>query len=152
MTSANAIREIRNKICFLECFTELVGAAECAFKRPRDKPETKIRLKTTEAARTTHNISPDRAMTISRTAWCGNRLWIDSLDNGGDALSDADAHGRQAIAAAALFHFVNQRRHDPGAAATERMTQGDGAAVDVQFLEIDAELAGTRQHLRGERF
>jgi hypothetical protein len=55
MTSANAIREIRNKICFLEFLTESRGAAECAFKRPRDKPETKIRLKTTEAARTTHN-------------------------------------------------------------------------------------------------
>ena len=33
---------------------------------------------------------------------------VDPFDDRGDALADADAHGRQAIAAAALLHFMNQ--------------------------------------------
>src|SRR5436309_1855900 len=60
--------------------------------------------------------------------------------------------GRQTIAAAALLHLVNERRHDSCATATQRMTERDGAAVDVQFLEIDAEFTCARQYLRGEGF
>ena len=77
---------------------------------------------------------------------------VESLDDGGDALADADAHGRQTIAAAALLHLVNERRHDSCATATQRMTERDGAAVDVQFLEIDTEFTCARQYLRGEGF
>src|SRR6185436_14466299 len=69
------------------------------------------------------------------------------FDDGGNALADADAHGREAVAAAAPFHFVQQRRHHPGAAAAERVSKGDGAAVDVQFIQIDAELARAGEHL-----
>jgi hypothetical protein len=59
------------------------------------------------------------------------RRLMDTFDNGGDALSHADAHGREAIATTALFHFMNECRHEPCATATEGMTEGNGAAVDV---------------------
>lgn len=58
-------------------------------------------------------------------------LLMDGFDDRGNALPYADAHGCQAVATAALFHFVNERGHDPGAAATEGMTEGNGSAVDV---------------------
>ena len=63
---------------------------------------------------------------------------IHPFDDRGDALADTDAHGGEAEAAAAFFHFVNKRRHDPGAAAAQRVAEGDGAAVDVELVEIDA--------------
>lgn len=56
---------------------------------------------------------------------------MDAFDDGGNALPNADAHGCQAIAAAALFHFMNECGHDPGTAASEGMTEGNGSAVDV---------------------
>ena len=77
---------------------------------------------------------------------------IHPFDNRGDALADADAHGGEAVAAAAFFHFVNKRRHDPGAAAAQRVAEGDGAAVDVELIEIDAQLARAREHLRRKGF
>jgi len=59
---------------------------------------------------------------------------MDSFDDGRYALAHANAHGRQTVLATAFFHFMNQRRHDARAAATERMSYGDGAAVDVKFF------------------
>src|SRR5262245_13503462 len=63
---------------------------------------------------------------------------VHSFDDRGDALADADAHGCQAVAAAALLHFMDQRRHDARAAAAERVPQRNGAAVDVELPRIDA--------------
>jgi len=66
---------------------------------------------------------------------------IHSFNDRGNTLADADAHGRQAIAASAFLHFMHQGRHHARAAAAERMAQGDGAAVDVELVQIDAQLA-----------
>ena len=59
---------------------------------------------------------------------------MNAFDDGGDTFPHADTHGRAAIATTALFHFVNECCHEPCAAAAEGMTEGDGAAVDVQLL------------------
>ena len=80
----------------------------------------------------------------------GKRRSLDSFDDRRDTLTDADAHGRETVAAAALFHFMDEGRHDPGAAAAQRMSQGNGAAIDVESVETDAELAGAGKHLRCE--
>lgn len=56
---------------------------------------------------------------------------MNALDDGGNALTNTNTHGRKPVAAPALFHFVNERRHDPRAAAPERMAESDSAAVDV---------------------
>ena len=61
----------------------------------------------------------------------GSRGLVNAFDNRSDALPHADAHGRQAIAATTLFHFVNEGGHDPRPATAEGMTEGDGPAVDV---------------------
>ena len=72
---------------------------------------------------------------------------MDAFDNGGDALPDADAHGREAIATAALFHFVDECCHDPCAAAAEGVAESNSPAVDVQFLGIDPELPDASNNL-----
>lgn len=61
----------------------------------------------------------------------GSRGLVNAFDNGGDALPHADTHSGEAIATAAPFHFVNECRHEPCAAAAERVTESDSAAVDV---------------------
>src|SRR6266487_6856738 len=77
---------------------------------------------------------------------------IQSLDNGGDALSDADAHRCQAVTTAAPFQLVQQGHDDACATAAERVPQGDGAAVDVELLLVDLQLARTLQALCGKGF
>ena len=39
---------------------------------------------------------------------------------------------------------------DPGAGRAERVAERDRAAVDVELVEVDAEVVGAGQHLRGE--
>src|SRR4030095_15133159 len=53
----------------------------------------------------------------------------------------------ETIATAAPFHFVNECCHEPCAAAAEGVTEGDGAAVDIQFLGIDPELSNASNNL-----
>ena len=77
---------------------------------------------------------------------------MNGFDNSGDTLPHTDAHGREAIATAAFFHFVNECCHKPCTAAAEGMTEGDGAAVNIQFLGIDAELSNASNDLRGKGF
>lgn len=68
---------------------------------------------------------------MGRNFCFGRRGLMNAFDNRGDALSHTDTHRREAIAAAAPFHFVNEGCHEPRAAAAEGMTEGNGAAVDV---------------------
>ena len=81
-----------------------------------------------------------------------SRRSIYSLNDRGDALAYPDAHGCETVAAAALFHFMDQGRQHARAAAAERMAESDGATVDVELVHVDAELASTGEHLRGKRF
>src|SRR5688572_9397074 len=74
-----------------------------------------------------------------------------SLNDRSDALADPDAHGCETVAAAALIHFMNQGRHHARAAAAERVTEGDRAAVNIQLVHVDAELASAGEHLRRKR-
>ena len=72
---------------------------------------------------------------------------IHALDHGSDALTDANTHRGETVATAAFCHFMNQRRHDPRAAAAQRMAESYGAAIDVELVQIDAQLARAREHL-----
>ncbi|GEM_PF-114405 len=69
----------------------------------------------------------------------------------GDALADADAHGRSRPPAAPSPQLVQQRGGDPGAGAAERVTDGDRATVDVDQFAVAAELIDDRDRLRRER-
>jgi hypothetical protein len=58
------------------------------------------------------------------------------LDDGGVGHAAALAHRLQTVTGAALFQGVDERRHDAGTAGAQRVTDGDGAAVNVGFGQI----------------
>src|SRR3954451_1539887 len=72
------------------------------------------------------------------------------LDDAGEALADPDAEHGQAVAAAAAAQLVRERAEQAGARAAERVGDRDRAAVDVQLVVVQAELAHRGEHLRGE--
>ena len=59
--------------------------------------------------------------------------YAEALDDGGVGHAAALAHRLQAVAAAGALELVEQRGHQPGAGAAERVAEGDGAAVDVDL-------------------
>src|SRR5581483_6758187 len=67
------------------------------------------------------------------------------------SLSDADAHRRDSVAAAAPAQLVQERHGQPRTAHAERVADRDRAAVHVHLLLVDAELAHDRDRLRRER-
>src|SRR5207253_1359270 len=66
------------------------------------------------------------------------------------ALAAADAHGFHADGLAGVLEAVEEGGHDAGAGHAERVTEGDGAAVDVELLPVDAEVPGRGHDLGGE--
>ena len=69
----------------------------------------------------------------------------------GLALTAAAAERRRTEAAAAAAQLVEEREHDAGARHADRVTERDGAAVDVHDVVGDAEVAAWRPRHRGER-
>src|SRR5438876_569595 len=76
---------------------------------------------------------------------------LDPLDDGGDPLAEANAHGLEPIARAAPLELVEQRRHELGARAAERVAERDRAAVDVHTAHVRVKLSLPREHDRSER-
>src|SRR5829696_991439 len=75
------------------------------------------------------------------------------LHDHGDALPDADAHGRQSeLDLRPALHLVQEGGQDAGPGATYGVSQGDGPAVRVQplVLRIHAPLVKHREHLSSE--
>src|SRR5258708_20187290 len=75
-----------------------------------------------------------------------------ALDDDGDALSAADACRGQPVAFPAAAQLVQQGDDEARSGGSQRMAEGDRAAVDVQLLHVDAELLRYVQHLAGEAF
>src|SRR6185295_10155712 len=78
-----------------------------------------------------------------------SNLWV--LDDRRDALPDSHAQRCDPVAAPPASQLPDQRRQDPGSGAAERVAEGDRAAVDVQPLLVDPELADAGEDLGGER-
>ena len=81
--------------------------------------------------------------------------WLHPFDHSSDTLTQADTHGGQAELAAFPFQYVQQGAGDTGTGAAQRVTQGDGAAVQVHFLfhfVQQLQVLGHRQGLGSERF
>src|SRR6266511_5519993 len=76
----------------------------------------------------------------------------DVLDEQRDALAAADAGGGDAVAQLRAPELARECEREPHAGCAQRMTDGDGAAVDVEFGFVDAELTRTRHDLRAEGF
>src|ERR1700730_5874276 len=83
------------------------------------------------------------AMTCSRST---------VLEDGGDALAAADALRGERIALALSRQQRRRLAGDARAAGPQGMAEGDGAAVEIGFLLVDAEFAHAGDRLRGESF
>src|SRR5947208_2394706 len=62
----------------------------------------------------------------------------------------ADAHGDDDVLGAAAFAFLQDVAGQARAGHPERVADGDGAAVDVVLLRVDAELVAAVEALAGE--
>src|SRR5690606_4893126 len=61
-------------------------------------------------------------------------LWTFHADR--DAHAAADAQGRQPLLRLALLHLVQQADQDARARGADRMTERDGAAIDIDLGRI----------------
>src|SRR6185437_2569574 len=74
------------------------------------------------------------------------------LEDRGDALAAADAHGFQAVLAVAAVQLAQQVGEDPSAGGADRVPEADARSVDVQAVAlVPAPALEHRQHLRRER-
>jgi len=64
------------------------------------------------------------------------------LDNHGHALAAAYTHGLHAEFFVGILEAIKQRGHDASAGAAKGVAQGDGAAVDVEFVVGNAQFVG----------
>ena len=76
---------------------------------------------------------------------------LHAFEDSSGAHAAAHAHRDQAVTRLSPPHFVEKRRRQLGAGAAERVAERDGAAVDVQSLRIDWQLAQAGNHLCGKR-
>src|SRR3954447_24037137 len=87
-------------------------------------------------------------------SFCGGRRYdgaSDALDDGGDAHAAADAERGQAALQVAALELVDQRAEDHRAGGAQRVAHRDGAAVDVDLLVVQVEVAHEAHGDRGER-
>ena len=79
------------------------------------------------------------------------RAIVHPLHDRRDPLADADAHRREAVAAAGPAQLVDQHRDQAAAAHPERMAERDRAAVDVDLGRVEPELVDADERLGRER-
>src|SRR5262245_52298468 len=79
-------------------------------------------------------------------------LWRRScpLEDGRGTHAASDAHAHEAVPAAPALHLVEERRRQLRAGAAERVAERNRAAVHVEAVGIDGQLAEARDHLRRE--
>src|SRR6185437_14836070 len=72
-----------------------------------------------------------------------------ALEDRGDALADADAHGDQRVAPAAPMKLADGGEREPCARGAQRMADGDGAAIGIDPVigEVDLEQLEAAEHL-----
>src|SRR5213080_1259052 len=95
--------------------------------------------------------APCRAPPRACERWgAGGPSSAEALEHHRHALAAADAHGLQPEGAVLRLQTVEQRAGDAGAGHAERVADGDRAAVHVQLVDVDAQVAVARDDLRGE--
>src|SRR5207248_2704803 len=96
-------------------------------------------------------VTTPRAIVRTSRRRLGSSSLADAFDDHGHALTAADAHGLESDVLVERLEVVDERRHDAGAGHTERVAQGDSAAVGVELVvDADAELVADREHLGRE--
>src|SRR5689334_1714342 len=76
----------------------------------------------------------------------------DALEDRGDALAAADAHGHERVALLRALQLVERLHREDAAGGADRMAERHGAAVRVDLRGIETEIFGHRHRLHGERF
>src|SRR5690606_19801507 len=79
-----------------------------------------------------------------------HRRSAEALDAGAGAEAGAAAPGGQGVPAAGAPELLEGPGGPAGAGGAERVAEGDGAAVDVDLLGVDAALLLPGEHDRGE--
>src|SRR5215813_7487214 len=74
-----------------------------------------------------------------------------ALDSEGEAVAAAHAERRDAALQMAIRQRVEERRENPAAARADRVSERDGAAVDVDLRWVEAEFANHGDRLHRER-
>src|SRR2546423_9013011 len=74
------------------------------------------------------------------------------FDDHGDALTAADTGRGEPKAEIVTAQLVENRDHETRARSAERMTKGDGTAVHIGFVALEAENFFNGEVLRGEGF
>jgi len=83
--------------------------------------------------------------------------WLESFEKGGTALSTSDAHGDQSTAPLGSLQLSGGGEQETRPTGTDRMPEGDGAAVRIEASRIDRQSGGSEgltrsEHLSSERF
>src|SRR5215831_10705447 len=76
--------------------------------------------------------------------------WLHSLKDAGGSHASADAHADEAISSVPPPHLIEDSRCQPRTGTSERMSEGNRTAVDVQLFRIDRQLFQAGEHLRGK--
>ena len=97
------------------------------------------------------NVPAERAVGSDMRSSCAVlRRRLDALEGHRDRAAAAEAERREAVAAAAPLELVEERRDDAGAACADGVSERDRAAVHVDLVPVEVQLAAVRQRLRGE--
>src|SRR5215472_10474148 len=114
----------------------------------RSYPQAASRLRLTErGVATTRGVAPVRSWQAKGSDACCR---LQPLDDGRDPLAEADAHRLQPDALVGALQLVQQRRHELGPGAAERMAERDCATVDVHSLHVRMKLAPPGEYHRRE--
>jgi hypothetical protein len=74
-----------------------------------------------------------------------------ALNRHSDSVSSTQAESRDTAVHVTADHLVNQRDQDSGSARPDWMSDGNGAAIHIHFVRIEAELAHDAERLYRER-
>src|SRR5260370_5184958 len=61
---------------------------------------------------------------------------LDAFQNQGNSLTHTDAHGAEGIFAISTQELIERRGHQPRAASTERVTDGNRATVGIDVRRV----------------
>src|SRR5690349_1520323 len=76
---------------------------------------------------------------------------LPAFDGERQAVTATHAERRDAATQPARLERIEQRRQNPCAAGTDRVSEGDGAPVHVDARRVETELVDHRDQLRGKR-
>ena len=100
-------------------------------------PHKPLRHRRGRDARATQDEAQDKGADIVRAFDLADKS-LNEFDAHGYCVATAEAEGGDAALSLALLHLVHERDQYAGSGAADRMSEGDGAAVDVDAGGIES--------------